>query len=157
MKFRHYGNANYEETRVAPISNRPCFTKPYGGLWASPIKMDGSAWKEWCEQEDFHLHDLNVYFDFVLHDDARVLQIHTIDQLTEIAKNYSVTTSTIKPDIFPFDIFPFDSCTLDFEAIAKEYDAIDFRISNDQRLYWALYGWDCDSILVLSPKAIKLV
>ena len=152
MKFRHYGTDNYEETRVKPISNIPCFTKPSGGLWASPIKMDGTAWEEWCEQEDFYTHKLNTYFDFVLHDDARVLQIHTIEQLTEIEKNYSVITSTIKPDIFPFD-----SYTLDFEAIAKEYDAIDFRLSNDQRLYWALYGWDCDSILVLNPKAIKLV
>ena len=152
MKFRHYGNTNYEETRVGPIYNIPFFTKPSGGLWASPIKMDGSAWKEWCEQENFYMHDLNVYFDFVLHDDAKVLQIYTIDQLKEIAKNHSVTTSIIKTNIYPFD-----SCTLDFEAIAKEYDAIDFRISNDQRLYWPLYGLDCDSILVLNPKAIKLV
>ena len=114
--------------------------------------MDRTAWEEWCEQEDFRTHKLNTYFDFVLHDDAKVLQIHTIDQLTEIEKNYSDTTSPIKPDIFPFD-----SCILDFEAIAKEYDAIDFRISNDQRLYWPLYGWDCDSILVFNPKAIKLV
>ena len=87
-----------------------------------------------------------------MHDDARVLQIHTIDQLTEIAKNYSVTTSIIKTNIYPFD-----SYILDFEAIAKEYDAIDFRISTDQRLYWPLYGWDCDSILVFNPKAIKLI
>ena len=35
--------------------------------------------------------------------------------------------------------------------------SIDFRLSNDQRLYWALYGWDCESILVFNPKAIKLV
>ena len=86
MKFRHYGNANYEETRVKPISNIPFFTKPSGGLWASPIKMDGTAWEEWCEQEDFYTYKLNTYFDFVLHDDARVLQIHTIDQLKEIEK-----------------------------------------------------------------------
>ena len=84
MKFRHYGTANYEETRVRPISNIPCFTKPSGGLWASPIKMDRTAWEEWCEQEDFRTHKLNTYFDFVLHNDARVLQIHTIDQLKEI-------------------------------------------------------------------------
>ena len=152
MKFRHYGTANYEETRVGPIYNIPFFTKPSGGLWASPIKMDGTAWEEWYEQEDFYTHKLNTYFDFVLHDDARVLQIHTIDQLKEIAKKHSVTTSIIKTNIYPFD-----SYILDFEDIAKEYDAIDFRISNDQRLYWPLYGWDRDSILVLNPKVIKLV
>ena len=48
--------------------------------------------------------------------------------------------------------------TVDFEQlIANGIDAIEFNISNDWDLYMALYGWDCDSTLILNPDVITII
>lgn len=47
---------------------------------------------------------------------------------------------------------------IDFERCTKlGYDAIELNLSADRQLYWELYGWDCDSILVMNPDRIKMV
>ena len=38
--------------------------------------------------------------------------------------------------------------------IKNGIDVIEFNLSNDEDLYFALYGWDCDCILVLNPEVI---
>ena len=44
---------------------------------------------------------------------------------------------------------------IDFELMIKNgIDVIEFNLSNDEDLYFALYGWDCDCILVLNPEVI---
>ena len=44
---------------------------------------------------------------------------------------------------------------VDFEALMQAgVDAVEFNLSKDYELYWALYGWDCDSILILNPEII---
>ena len=44
---------------------------------------------------------------------------------------------------------------IDFEKLAEQgWDAVEVKISNDMRLYWALYGWDCDSILIMNPDVV---
>ena len=48
--------------------------------------------------------------------------------------------------------------TVDFEQlIANRIAAIEFNLSNDWDLYMALYGWDCDSTLILNPDVIKII
>lgn len=51
----------------------------------------------------------------------------------------------------------------DFEKIKDMgIDAIQYNLSNDttkdyfQGLYYSLYGWDCDSILILNKDCIKI-
>lgn len=47
--------------------------------------------------------------------------------------------------------------TVDFEKLIEDgVDAIEFNISNDWDLYMALYGWDCDSTLILNPDVIEV-
>ena len=46
---------------------------------------------------------------------------------------------------------------LDFEKLAEQYDAIKVSISSDYRLYRALTGWDCDSILIMTPDIVNPV
>ena len=44
---------------------------------------------------------------------------------------------------------------LDFEKLSHKYDAIEVNISSDDELYYKLYGWDCDSILVMNPDVVQ--
>ena len=53
-------------------------------------------------------------------------------------------------------IYPITKC-LDFEKLARDYDAIEVLISNDYRLNTSLMGWDCDSIIVFNPNIIEEV
>jgi len=51
----------------------------------------------------------------------------------------------------------FETVYLDFNKLKEEYDAIEVFISSDSRLYRALYGWDCDSILIMNKDVIEYV
>ena len=45
----------------------------------------------------------------------------------------------------------------DFEKmLADGWDAIELHLSECGELYWALYGWDCDCILVLNPDIVEV-
>ncbi len=52
--------------------------------------------------------------------------------------------------------------TLDFEELSKSYDGIELHLSEEETedifngLYWKLYGWDCDSILIFNKDIIVL-
>ena len=84
------------------------------------------------------------HFLFKLKDEAKILRITKAEQLHNLPLNNSV--SKVFKSIF---------IALDFEEIKKEYDAIEVLISEDDQLYWDLYGWDCDSLLVLNKAVIK--
>lgn len=70
--------------------------------------------------------------------DAKVLYINSVDDLINLPKLENKYT---------------DWTILDFEKIAEEYDAIEVNI--DSSLYYALYTWDCDSILIMNPNIIR--
>lgn len=138
--YIHYGSDWFRTPN--PIRNRKYFTKPSGGLWAS--RKDGDqTWKSWCECEEFGLDNLNYSFTFTLKDGARVLELSYEDQLENL------------PKLEPYDKFDhYSECRLDFEKLAEEYDAIE--VTDISQLYWPLYGWDCNSIIVMNPKIIDI-
>ena len=43
---------------------------------------------------------------------------------------------------------------IDFEALACEWDVMECSLTEYPELYWSLYGWDCDCILVMNPDVI---
>lgn len=49
---------------------------------------------------------------------------------------------------------------IDFEALMKDYDAIEVHLSEESSckysdsLYWKMYTWDCDSILIMNPDIV---
>lgn len=140
-KYIHYGHKSFDRNRFAPIRNRRCFTKPDGGLWASPVDAE-FGWKQWCDSEKFRECRMEDAFCFTLAPGARVLYIDNVcvlDGLPQVKNEFSYS----------------GWCQLDFEKLLEMgYDAVEMSLSSDGRLYMELYGWDCDSIVILNPDVI---
>lgn len=144
MKYIHYGHESFDIAKFDQISNNLFFaTKPIGGLWACQCKSEDN-WKNWCIKNQDKEVELNKYFIFSLREDSRILTIDNCDKLKDLPKTN-----------FGKDVIKRKVCTeLDFEQLSKEYDAIEVFISKDDNLYFELYGWDCDSILIMNPDII---
>ena len=134
-----------------PIHNRG-FVKPHGGLWASPENAI-YGWKEWNEANNFIEIIEDKSFKFTLTEGANVLDIYSVRDLDDLPK-------VIIPGMPNWGS---RMVNLDFEALMGQgYDAIELHFSKEDRsgcgfmegLYWALYGWDCDSILIMNPDVI---
>ncbi len=117
------------------------FIKPSGGLWASPVDSK-FGWADWCRQESFG--DLTSSFEFSY--TGNILIIDTVTDLEDML--------WFKPEPLHWIEIP------DFEAIRETgIDAIWLTESGQ----WAtrlsdprnLYGWDCESVLILNPKGIN--
>ena len=137
-QYIHYGHKHFDINLFCFISNRELFTKPFGGLWGSRTDAE-YGWKDWNDGEYFKKCEKENSFTFILSDNAKILTINSVDDL----------------EYLPHFENDFLLCVLDFEKLSKFYDAIEVNISSDRRLYWDLYGWDCDSILVMNPEVIQ--
>ena len=88
-------------------------------------------------------------FRFRLSENANVLSIRSADDLIKIL-----------PKDYDYHGFgqDFRMVYLDFEEMVRNgIDAVYVEISSDNRLYWALYGWDCDSIVVMNPDVVEVI
>lgn len=150
-KYIHYGSNKYDRNQFVDIKNIEYKNKPFGGLWASRINAR-YGWEKWCRDNDFNIERLDQYFIFNVKNGAKILEIHSIHDLKNIPRlNYN--------DLFKVNFYP------DFEKIKEQgYDAIELFLSDDhgytditESLYFRLYGWDCDSILILNPDIICVI
>lgn len=153
-KYIHYGSDSFDRTLFTPISNREMFVKPHGGLWASPIDA-GRGWCDWCRDENFHTDSLSSSFTFTLSEKAKVIHIRSVVDLTELPDQ--------KLPVGLEGGFPW-KC-IDFEKLlADGVDAVELHLSEEDitncgfmgSLYWELYGWDCDSILIMNPDVVEV-
>lgn len=139
--YIHYGHTAFIPEQFCPIRNRYGFTKPYGGFWASPIDAK-MGWKYWCEAEEFRECKESNAFCFTLRDDSHVLTITNTEQLRSIPQQNDVQFLTLWK-------------ALDFETLVQSgVDAVEVTLFADWNLYYELYGWDCDSILIMNPEII---
>lgn len=150
--YIHYGSANFHPEGFTPITNS-WFTKPDGGLWASLDDEKIFSWKRWCDREEFRDCESEPYFKFTLKDSANV---HRISNLEDLKKLPKIETNS------EFEDSKYSSYYIDFEkCLDQGIDAIELRIFSDwdnadpSILYWKLYGWDCDCILILKPDCIE--
>lgn len=140
--YIHYGHNKFDMNNFIEIINQPVLTKPFGGLWASDIKAK-YGWKDWCKAENFCDCNEDNSFSFVLSDNAKVLYINSVNDLKVLPKAVDKFGMNFSSWIL-----------LDFEKIAETYDAVEVNISSDFDLYYQLYGWDCDSILIMNPNIV---
>lgn len=143
--FIHYGSKKYDTEHFTPIQNCYQRNKPIGGLWASDVNAP-YGWKTWCNDNEFYpeRNTEDNCFRFLLSDNAKILTLTCESDVENLPKLSEKRFSNNYPD---------------FEKIIEQgFDVIDYRLSEDigyfGSLYYALYGWDCDSILVLNPDVI---
>ena len=98
-------------------------------------KPDGGLWASADNAE------YGWSFAFMLKPEARILVLKTKDDVRRAARTGH---SCYFGNLICFD----------FEALAQAWDVIDFHIAH---LYMDMYGWDCDSTLVLNPDVIEEV
>lgn len=136
----------FEISKFDNPKNRECFCKPFGGLWSSPENSTW-GWRDWCEAENFWIDKINgSSFRFQLKPGSKVYTIDSPFDLIQIP--YKIKT--------PLSCFGSD--LIDFEIMAKEYDGILLTVNGQNTTRFSeyeygmsLYGWDCESLLVLRP------
>ena len=145
--YIHYGSKQFDKERFIPIQNCYPRNKPIGGLWASEVDARYS-WKQWCESENYRTDHYRAdnYFKFTIAENAKILTLLCADDVKSLPMLGKAGVVDYKPD---------------FEKIMSlGYDAIDYRLSDEvgafafDSLYWCLYGWDCDSILILNKDIV---
>lgn len=142
--YIHYGHKEFDINKFIVPKNRQLLNKPIGGLWAS--KVDAKfGWKNWCKENDFRECNEENSFAFKISDNANILYINCVADIDKLPDQKTDLSLTYHKSV-------------DFEKlIENRIDAIEFNISNDWGLYMALYGWDCDSTLILNPDVIEVV
>lgn len=148
--YIHYGHDKFDIDLFNPIKNRFMFPKPNGGFWACKKNYD-YPWSKWCEDANYIYDNQFLSFEFDLIKDAKILTINKHKQLKKLPKNKETIAMEKNIHIFKSE---FNIRYLDFEKLSLKYDAIEVLISKDRDLYFSLYGWDCDSILIMNPKII---
>lgn len=152
--FVHYGSKKFDKNLFESIKNQ-YFVKPQGGLWASSVNAK-YGWKDWNEYSGFRKCQEENSFKFRLKENAKVCIINKIEELRSLPENGAYKNEEYK-NVLSRSVIKDIKC-LDFEKlVTMGYDAILVNISSDQRLYWALYGWDCDSLLVFNKEIIEEV
>jgi hypothetical protein len=139
----HYGASKFEFSKIAPIENK-AWVKPSGGLWTSPINSEW-GWKEWCAAENFSDCRQENSFTVRLVRQARVFMIDSYKDLMScplVPSSYSSNKS------------------LNFQSIAMDYDAIWLTEKGQNETRFSvpvnLYGWDCETVLILNGQCIVL-
>mgnify|MGYP001623704021 CR=1 FL=1 len=140
--YIHYGHKHFDPNSFVEIKNT-MWNKPAGGLWASDINAK-YGWKSWCEDENFCECNKENSFCFKLKEKSRILTINSHNDLFQLPLESGVHEYINRLCL-----------CIDFEKLAREYDAIELLLSEDRRLYYDLYGWDCDSILILNKDCIE--
>lgn len=144
VEYIHYGHKEFSKELFQPIKNREMFSKPTGGFWASRVNAL-YGWKEWCNDNDFGDCREDNCFRFSISENANILTINSVDDLKGLPK--------AKQPV-PVDSSLWDNY-LDFEQLLLNgIDAVEVNISSDRNLYMVLYGWDCDSILIMNPDIV---
>jgi hypothetical protein len=138
----HYGTDSFDPTKFVNVSNRQ-WIKPLGGLWTSPVESEW-GWKEWCEAEEFNTHKLTKSVRF----------------------NFTGMTITIDREA-DLQLLPWNGSSsfirgIDFEKLVRNgIHAIHLteQGQNETRFSspFTLYGWDCESVLVMNPLGLTVI
>ena len=155
LKYVNYSRNGFDKKLFNPITNSD-WIKPYGGLWACPYDTT-YTWIDWCKDSDFRLEKYLTPFPFELIDSAKILTIKTVDDLellTPYASEYFYKTDHFNESAYCST--PIKYRGIDFIKMSQDYDGMEvYPVSGSPAIYWALYGWDIDSIVLFNVNCIK--
>lgn len=163
MTYIHYGSNEY--IPFAGVRNVREWQKPEGGLWGCR-EDDPNGWEAWCRKEQYQLKRLKKRFCFTLTEDSCVLTLEKEEQLIDLPKQKPWEPKdlswmeTLEPDQIPTQeqldewLSP-NWCLLDFEKLAKQYDAIE--LINAGAFRSSLNLWDCNCMLVMNPDVVRVL
>jgi hypothetical protein len=119
--------------------------KPKGGLWVSPLNSQIS-WKDWCLEEEFPC-NIEYYFKLKFYKSAKIYKIDFNEDLLKLPHIYYKETDCYYPD---------------FEEIMKSFDAIwltekGVGKTNSMLNSYNLYGWDCESVLIMNKNSFYTI
>lgn len=139
MDLIHYGSSSFDVGKIRPIINIGR-EKPAGGLWTSPTSSK-YGWADWCIDAEYYDCSKKDSFIVQLKSNSRVCIIDSLEDLLEL------------PLIGEF------KDKLDFELLATMCDAIWLTEQGQKETHLSypvnLYGWDCESVLIMNPKCIS--
>lgn len=120
------------------------FIKPHGGLWCSPLESDW-GWIDWCKAESYGdiEHEQRVILDL---DTSNFVIIDTVKDMEA-----KLPWVPVVEGLF---------WTIDFEKMVREgIDGIHLTENGQVATRFthpiSLYGWDCETILILNERAIR--
>jgi hypothetical protein len=146
MLLETYGITKFNPAKFQPIKNRTWANKPEGGLWATPVNSK-FGWKQWCELQDFRTNLLKKKFEFYY-----VGNIVKIDSLKDAQNKLvwypvDVNIPSITRKSINFDYMKY----IGVDAIwITENGESETRFNYE----YSMYGWDCESVLIMNPKGI---
>lgn len=144
VKYIHYGSKAFNKNKFVNISN--LFIKPKGGLWASRIDSK-YGWKEWNDENKFTTCLKENSFTFSLKSGANVIELFSAGDLAALP---CITENQLEFPIYDeYYIIDYERC------IKMGIDAIEVR-SISGGLYYPLYGYDCECILILNPEIVEV-
>jgi hypothetical protein len=141
----HHGTDRFNPDLFRPISNRG-WIKPNGGLWTSPINSEW-GWMDWCESEEFNTEMLarHVRLKFT----GNTLTIDTVEDLE------------LLPWIGIWDQDILKGIDFEFLCYSSGVQAIHLTVRGQEETRFShprsLYGWDCESVLVMDPACLTVV
>lgn len=160
-EYVHYGYSSeeFDIGKFKKVRNLPFSTKPFGGFWASPTKcsriniIHPFDWKDFCHDEGYQPIGKSLYkkFYFCLDVDSCIVTIENMDDYNALPKMVAENEATGRKEEF-----------IDFEeCIRQGIDAIEYAYSIVHRdenirdeMDMKMWGWDCDSILIMNPNII---
>ena len=147
--YIHWGGRKLEKNRIKLIRNREHpWNKPYGGFWVSD-ECAPFGWKEWNDGEQFREYEPDEFFKIRLAEDANIIILDSVKSWYDFQKNYGISSLE-----FDFAI----TKAFDFEwMVHNKVDAITIELSKCHNLYDLMWGWDCDSTLILNTDVIEEV
>lgn len=154
--YIHYGSKVFNPYKGFPVKNSAYpWVKPscHTGLWASRENAT-FGWKQWCEQECFADCMKENSFRFRLRKDAKVAHLHCKDDILKLPLIEGIRDDGIFDNIY----IDFEQCVrYGYAGIELEWYGDEWKNVSKDNLYYNLYGWDCDSIVILNSKYVEVL